>query len=31
MIVEEGLGPEVIWPVVFEDDFCGQYKEKLET
>ena len=28
VITEDGIGPEVIWPLVFEDDFCGQYKEK---
>ena len=31
LIMEDGVGPEVIWPLVFEDDFCGQYKEKHAT
>ena len=31
VIMEDGVGPEVIWPLVFEDDFCGQYKEKPAT
>lgn len=29
VVVEQGIGPEVVWPLVLHDDFCGQYKTKV--